>query len=162
MNSWLLLQHRLEKELKKLFIWHITLLFISNFLQSRFYKTILNLKTRLQKQNLKKILIFFHDHLNLFICSKNLFKTKLKVKSIFYRMIFFFTEWNFFSRKNFFLQNESFYTEWFFLQNEIFLQNYFFFTERIFFAEWNFFKGNLFDNFIWKKKFFPEKQYSFC
>ena len=34
----------------------------------RFYKTILNLKTKLQEQNQKKILIFFHYHLNLFIC----------------------------------------------------------------------------------------------
>ena len=69
----------------------------------RFYKTILNLKTRLQEQNLKKILIFFHYHLNLFICCK----TKLKIKFIFYwmslfkqnecfyRVIFFWTELNF-------------------------------------------------------------------
>ena len=154
MNSWLLLQHRLEKELKKLFIWHITLLFISNFLQSRFYKTILNLKTRLQKQNLKKILIFFHDHLNLFICSKNLFKTKLKVKSIFYRMIFFFTEWNFFSRKNFFLQNESFYTEWFFFTEWNFFTELFFFYRANFFCRMKFLQREFIWQFYLKKKVF--------
>ena len=63
----------------------------------RFYKTVLNLKTRLQEENLKKILIFFHYRLNLLICCK----TKLKIKFIFYRMSLFyrmkfFTELNFF------------------------------------------------------------------
>ena len=48
----------------------------------RFYKTILNLKTRLQEQNLRKHIIFFHYHLNLFICCK----TKLKIKFMFCRM----------------------------------------------------------------------------
>ena len=48
----------------------------------RFYKTILNLKTRLQEQNQKKTLIFFHCHLNLFICCKS----KLKTKFIFYKI----------------------------------------------------------------------------
>ena len=48
----------------------------------RFYKTIPNLKTRLQEQNQKETLIFFHYHLNLFICCK----TKLKTKFIFYRI----------------------------------------------------------------------------
>ena len=42
----------------------------------RFYKNILKLKTRLQKQNLKKIHLFFLYNLSLFIC----YKTKLKVK----------------------------------------------------------------------------------
>ena len=58
----------------------------------RFYKTILNLKTRLQEQNLKKILIFFHYHLNLFICCK----TKLKIKFVL--------------QNAFVLKNEFFYT----------------------------------------------------
>ena len=71
----------------------------------RFYKTILNLKTRLQKQNLKKILIFFHYHLNLLICCK----TKLKIKFIFYRVSLFyrmnfFTEWNFSQQNYIFLK----------------------------------------------------------
>ena len=48
----------------------------------RFYKTIFNLKTRLQEQNLKIILIFFHYHLNLFICCK----TKQKIKFMYYIM----------------------------------------------------------------------------
>ena len=43
------------------------------------------LKTSLQENNLKKILIFFHYHLNLFVCCK----TKLKIKFIFYRMRLF-------------------------------------------------------------------------
>ena len=69
----------------------------------RFYKTILNLKTRLQEQNLKKILIFFHYHLNLFICCK----TKLEIKFTFYRMrlfygMNFFTDWIFSDRIKFF------------------------------------------------------------
>ena len=64
-----------------------------------FYKTILNLKTRLLKQNLKKILLFFHYHLNLFICCK----AKLKIQFIFSRMNLFyrincFTEWLFFKQ----------------------------------------------------------------
>ena len=53
----------------------------------RFYKTIFNLKTRLQEQNHKKTLTFFHYHLNLFICCK----TKLKTKFIFYRINSFAT-----------------------------------------------------------------------
>ena len=61
----------------------------------RFYKTVLNLKTRLQEQNLKKILIFFHYCLNLFICCK----TKWKIKFIFYRMSLFYRF--FFSRVKF-------------------------------------------------------------
>ena len=52
-----------------------------------FYETIINLKTRLQEQNQKKPLIFFHYHLNLFICCK----TKLKTKFIFYRINSFAT-----------------------------------------------------------------------
>ena len=68
----------------------------------RLYKTVLNLKTRLQEQNLKKILIFFHYRLNLIICCK----TKLKIEFIFYRMSLFykwifFTEWNFLNRFKF-------------------------------------------------------------
>ena len=51
----------------------------------RFCKAILNLKTRLQEQNQKKTLIFFHYHLDLFICCK----TKLKTKFIFHRMYSF-------------------------------------------------------------------------
>ena len=53
----------------------------------RFYKTVLNLKSRLQEQNQKKIFIFFLYHLNLFICCK----TKLKIKLIFYRINSFAT-----------------------------------------------------------------------
>ena len=53
----------------------------------RFYKTILNVKTRLQEQNHEKIIRFFQYHLNLFICCK----TKLKIKFIFYRMNSFAT-----------------------------------------------------------------------
>ena len=73
----------------------------------RSYKTILNLKTTLQNQNLKKILfqknIFFHYHINLFICSKN----KLKIKFIFYRMSSFYRI-NFFYRLKFFLTDRNF------------------------------------------------------
>ena len=56
----------------------------------RFYKIMLNLKTRLQEQNLKKILLFYHYHLNLFISCK----TKLEIKFIFLSE-FFLTELNF-------------------------------------------------------------------
>ena len=70
----------------------------------RFYKAILNLKTRLQEQNLKKILIFFHYHLNLFICCK----TKLKIKFIFYRMSLFYKQNEFFYRVKFFLTELNF------------------------------------------------------
>ena len=69
----------------------------------RFYKTMLNLKTRLQEQNLKQILIFFHYHLNLFICCK----TKLKIKFMFYRMRLFY-KINVFNRVNFFLTELNF------------------------------------------------------
>ena len=63
----------------------------------RFYKTILNLKTRLQKQNLKKnIYIFFHYHLSLLICGR----TKLKIKFICYRMRLFY-RMNFFTERFF-------------------------------------------------------------
>ena len=65
----------------------------------RFYKTILNLKTRLQEQNQKKMLIFFHYYLNLFIC----WKTKLKIRFIFYRMSLFYKQNEFFYECNFFL-----------------------------------------------------------
>ena len=54
----------------------------------RFYKIILNLKTILQEQKLQKkknTYIFFHYHLNLFICGK----TKSKIKFMFYRMRLF-------------------------------------------------------------------------
>ena len=54
----------------------------------------------------EKILIFFHYHLNLFICCK----TKLKIKFVLDRMIFF-AEW-------FFLPNQFFLIEWFFLLRE--------------------------------------------
>ena len=70
----------------------------------RFYKTILNLKTRLQEQNQKKILTFFHYHLNLFICCK----TKLKIKFIFYRMSLFYKQNEFFYRVKFFLTELNF------------------------------------------------------
>ena len=43
-----------------------------------FCTTIVNLKIRLQEQNLRKIVIFFHFHLNLSICCT----TKLKAKLI--------------------------------------------------------------------------------
>ena len=62
----------------------------------RFYKTILNLKTR-----------FFHYHLNLFLCCK----TKLKIKFMFYTMRLFY-------RMNFFLQSEFFLTELNFLKRD--------------------------------------------
>ena len=65
----------------------------------RFYKTVLNLKTRLQEENLKKILIFFHYRLNLFICCK----TKLKIEFIFSRMSLFY-RMNLFYRLKFFEQ----------------------------------------------------------
>ena len=70
----------------------------------RFYKTMLNLKTRLQEQNLKQILIFFRYHLNLFICCK----IKLKIKFMFYRMRLFY-KMNFFNRVDFF--NRSKFSE---------------------------------------------------
>ena len=64
----------------------------------RFYRTILNLKTRLQEQNLKKnTYIFFHYHLSLFICCK----TKLKIKFMFVLMNEFFCGENFFNRIKF-------------------------------------------------------------
>ena len=64
-----------------------------------FYKAILNLKTRLLEENLKKMLLFFHYHLNLFICCK----ARLKIQFIFSRMNLFyrincFTEWLFFKQ----------------------------------------------------------------
>ena len=68
-----------------------------DFTKSLNYTIIPKLKTRLQEQNLKKILIFFHYHLNLFICCK----TKLKIKFIFYRMSLF-NRMNFFYRAKFF------------------------------------------------------------
>ena len=69
----------------------------------RFYRTILNLKARLQEQNLKKTLIFFHYHLNLFICCK----TKSKIKVIFYWMSLF-KQNKFFYRVNFLLTKLNF------------------------------------------------------
>ena len=72
----------------------------------RFYKTILNLKTRLQEQNLKKALIFLHYHSNLFICCK----TELKIKFIFYRMHLFY--------RRIFLLSDFFLTELHFLKGD--------------------------------------------
>ena len=62
----------------------------------RFYKTILNLKTRLQEQNPKKT-YFVHFHLNLFICCKNWIENKIYLlqnafvlqNEFFYRANFF-------------------------------------------------------------------------
>ena len=87
----------------------------------RFYKTVLNLNTRLQEQNQKKILIFFHYYLSLFICCK----TKLKIKFIFSRTNNFATfeqphfccktklkKVNFiFYRMNLFYKQNDFFTE---------------------------------------------------
>ena len=70
----------------------------------QFYKTTLNLKTRLQERNLKKN-NFFHYHLNVFICCK----TKLEIKLIFYWM-------------SLFKQNEYFYKVRFFLTKLNFLK----------------------------------------
>ena len=86
------------------FIWQL----IIGVWMFRFYKTILNLKTRLKAQNLKKILIYFHHHLNLFNCCK----TKLKIKlmfcriRLFYRMNFF-AEWTFFLTELNFLKGDT-------------------------------------------------------
>ena len=51
------------------------------------FAKLLNLKTRLQEQHLKKIPwnVFFHYYLNLFICCK----TNLKIKFMFYRVRLF-------------------------------------------------------------------------
>ena len=70
----------------------------------RFYKTILNLKTRLKEQNLKQIL-FFHYHLNLLIFCK----TKLKIKFIRIHVL----------QNAFVLQNEFFLTERIFFLTEL-------------------------------------------
>ena len=67
----------------------------------RFYKTTFNLKTRLQEQNLKKILIFYHYHLNLFICCK----TKLKMKFMHHNAFVLKNE--FLYRVNFFLKGDA-------------------------------------------------------
>ena len=74
----------------------------------RFYKTVLNLKTRLQEESLKKILILFHYRLNLFICCK----TKSKIKFIFYRM-------NLVYRMNFFYRIKFLLTDLNFLKGDI-------------------------------------------
>ena len=58
----------------------------------RFYKTILDLKTRLQEQNQKKH--FFLYHLNLFICCK----IYLLQNEFVLQTIDFLTEWIFFNR----------------------------------------------------------------
>ena len=106
-----------------------------------FYKTILNLKTRFQEQNLKKIIfIIFHYYLNRFICCK----TKLKIKFMFYRMrlfyrMNFFTKWIFLTELNFLKGDTNIYFKqitffekkkkrfcknhkYFFLKNIIFFQ----------------------------------------
>ena len=93
----------------------------------RFYKTILNLKTRLQEQNLTKIRIFFHYHLNLFICCK----TKSKIKLIFYWMRLF-------------------------KQNDFFCRVKFFLNEIKFFERGYKYLFSI-NNFTWKKNIFTEK-----
>ena len=62
------------------------------------------MKTGLQEQNRKQILIFFHYHLNLFICCKS----KLTVKFMFYRMRLFY-RMNYFNRVIFFLTELNFF-----------------------------------------------------
>ena len=108
------------------FISHIAYIEVWMF---RFYKTMLNVKFRLQEQNLKNILIFFHYHLNLFICCK----TKLKKKFIFYRMslsyrMIFFTEWIFFLTELNFLKGD---TNIYFKQTTLFEKIYIFLLRKI-------------------------------
>ena len=106
-----------------------------------FYKTMLNLKTRLQEQNLKKIFIFFHYHLNLFICCKtkiyvlqNAFVLKLK-NEFFYTAILF-------NRIKFLKGDKNIYFKQitFFEKIEIFCKNhtYFFLKNIIFFLQLSF------------------------
>ena len=102
----------------------------------RFYKIILNLKTRLQEQNLKKILIFFHYHLNLFICCK----TKLKIKFMFTECVcfkeWFFLQRDFFNRIKFFERGCKcfFWINNFIWKKKRFLENHtYFFLKNFFF-----------------------------
>ena len=88
----------------------------------RFYKAMLNLKTRLQEQNLKKILIIFHYHLNLFICCKTKLKLKFVLQNVFvvnhdfFYTLIFLTELNFlkgdtniyFKQITFFVKKDNF------------------------------------------------------
>ena len=99
----------------------------------RFYKTMLNLKTRLQEQNQKKIFIFFHYHLNhLFICSK----TKLEIKYIFYRMNSFAT----FEQPYFCCKTKLKIKLIFYRMSLFYIQNEFFYKQKFFFTELNFLK----------------------
>ena len=104
-----------------------------------FYKTILNLKTRFQEQNLKKIIfIFFHYHLNRFICCK----TKLQTKFMFYRMrlfyrMNFFTKWIFLTELNLLKVDTNIYFKKItFFEKKRFCKNhkYFFLKNMIFFS----------------------------
>ena len=135
-------------------------LFISNFLQRAFCKTTVNLKTRLQEQNPRKILIFLHCRLYLFICRK------IKLKIIFFYVIFF-------------LQNQIFFTELIFLSEwNFFNKNYFYRTKRFFYRinfciEWHFYyrlaffqRGHKYlfckKRISFKTKFSSENKYNFC
>ena len=69
----------------------------------RFYKTIVNLKNRLQELNLKKILLFFSLSFKPVSCCKS----KLKIKFIFYLMSLFKQD-EYFYRVNFFLTELKF------------------------------------------------------
>ena len=72
----------------------------------RFYKTLLNVKTRLQEQNLKKILLFFSLSFKLFICCI----TKLKIKLNFLKgdTNIYFEYITLFEKKNFTEKNKTF------------------------------------------------------
>ena len=75
----------------------------------RFYQTILNLKTRLKEQNLIKILMYFHYHLNLFVCYKTKLKIKYVLQNAFVLQNNFFAEWIFFNRIKFFQGDANIY-----------------------------------------------------
>ena len=78
----------------------------------QFYKTILNLKTRLKEQIQKKILIFFFYRMNSFATFEQPYfccKTKLKIKCIFYRMTLFYKQNEFFLQSEIFFKRIKFY-----------------------------------------------------
>ena len=67
--------------------------------------------------------MFFHYHLNLFICCK----AKLKIKLIFYKMSLFYRmnflqSEIFFSRIKFFERGNNIYFKYFYLKNKILLR----------------------------------------
>ena len=83
----------------------------------RFYKTILNLKTRLQAQNLKKTLIFFSLSCKPVHLLQNWIENKIHFlqnafvlqNEHFYWVIFFLTELNFWKRIQIFILNKYLY-----------------------------------------------------